>query len=72
MTEFSSTKESSLKSFIEVLRAYGLNKSRSNIQVKLDQTILKLRTLNKKEQQEDIKNVNLLVVKEKPQELYRQ
>jgi len=72
MTEFSSTKESSLKSFIEVLRAYGLNKSRSNIQVKLDQTRLKLRTLNKKEQQEDIKNVNLLVVKEKPQELYRQ
>jgi len=42
MIEFSSTKESSLKSFIEVLRAYGLDKSRSNIQVKLDQTRLNL------------------------------
>jgi hypothetical protein len=36
MIEFSNTKESSLKSFIEVLRAYGLDKSRSDIQIEID------------------------------------
>jgi len=72
MTKFSSTKESSLKFFIEVLRAYGLDKSRSNIQVKLDQTRIEFKITKKEEQHQGIENLNLLMVIEEPQELYQQ